>query len=128
MGLREVAEADLEFMLEVDSDGFAWPISLTDPAGTTVSMQGFSNDVAQVVDPDTGQVFSGRTASIALRIASIYAALPGSGLPESIEDASSKPWVVAFDDIHGLAYTFKVEQSNPDRTLGVVTCVLEQYE
>ena len=124
-GLRETAETDLGVILEDDIIGFGWPITVTDPSGTVGNLIGFSNDVAEVIDPDTGQAVSGRIASVALRTSSLTAA--GLGLPEGIADAASKPWVIKFDDINGNPFTFKVQRSNPDRALGLVTCVLELY-
>jgi hypothetical protein len=126
MGLREIAEQDLGAIIEDDVHGFGWTISVTDPAGVNVpDLVGFSDDIAQLIDPDTGQAVSGRLASCALRISSLVAA--GLGLPQGVADAGIKPWLVAFLDINGNAYTFKVAQSNPDRALGIVTCVLETY-
>jgi hypothetical protein len=127
MNLRALAEQDLGSIVEDSATGFGWPITLTDPSGFTSSgtLTGLSDDIAQVIDPDTGQAVSGRLASIALRISTLYA--QGYTLPQGIADASVKPWLVEFDDINGLPYKFKVQQSNPDRALGVVTCVLETY-
>lgn len=125
MSLRDLAEADLAFILEDSVTGFGWSITLTDPAGQVGAFTGFSNDIAQAIDPDTGQVVSGRSASVSLRISSLTAG--GFGLPRGIADASIKPWLVAFDDINGGAHTFKVQASDPDRTLGVVNCILEAY-
>lgn len=126
MSLRETAEADLGLILENDTIGFGWPITVTDPTGTAVPLTGFSNDISELIDPDTGQALSGRLASVALRISSLTAA--GLSLPEGIADASNKPWLMAFDDINGNPFTFKVQKSNPDRALGIVTCILEIYE
>lgn len=126
MSLRQLAEADLGVILEDSATGFGWPISVTDPDGNVGSLTGFSDDIAQVIDPDTGQAVSGRLASVALRISSL--ALVGLTLPRGIADTGSKPWVVEFDDINGNAYKFKVAQSNPDRALGLVTLLLELYE
>lgn len=124
-GLREIAEADLGLILE-EALGFTRSITITDPDGLTVpDLAGFSTDVSQVIDPDTGQVVSGRVASIAIRIALLTA--NGLGLPVGINDKTSKPWLVTFDDINGRTYTFKVQKSNPDRALGLVTCLLEAY-
>jgi len=126
-GLREMAEADLAFTLEDEATGFGWPITVTDPAGTSsTGLIGQSDDIAQLIDPDTGQAVSGRLASVGLRISSLTA--QSLGLPEAIADETSKPWVVKFDDINGVAHTFKVQDSNPDRALGVVVCVLEAYK
>lgn len=126
-GLRETAEADLEFILEDDVTGFGWPITVTDPAAKAESLIGFSGDIAQVIDPDTGQAVSGRLAMVTLRISTLIAK-GFTSLPRAIADDTSKPWLIAFDDINGNSFTFKVQQSNPDRTLGVVKCILEIYE
>jgi len=125
MGLREQAEADLAFILEDSVGGDGNLITLTDPNGLVDTFTGFSNDISQVIDPDTGQAVSGRQASITLRISSLYAA--GFGLPKQVSDTALKPWVVQFNDINGLPYTFKVSESMPDRALGVVVCMLETY-
>lgn len=126
MSLRQLAETDLGLILEDSSTGFGWSIIVTDPAGTSRTLTGFSDDIAQIIDPDTGQAVSGRLASVALRTSSLIAA--GLTLPRGIADSGSKPWVIEFDDINGSAYKFKVAQSNPDRALGLVTCLLELYE
>ena len=125
MSLRELAESDLDVTIE-SAAGFGWPITVTNPAGTSAALTGQSNDVAQIIDPDTGQAVSGRLASVALRMSSLTTA--GLGRPVGIADAGLKPWVVEFDDINGAAYKFKVARTNPDRALGVVVCILEPYE
>lgn len=126
MNLRQQAEADLQHILEDSATGFGWPITVTDPNGTSSPLTGSSNDISQVIDPETGQVVSGRSASVALRVASLFEAGFNS-LPVGIADRSSKPWLVQFDDINGNSHTFKVIQSNPDRTLGIITLILEAY-
>lgn len=126
MNLRQTAEADLGAILEDSTTGFGWSITVTDPNGTVVPLTGFSDDISQMIDPDTGQAVSGRLASVALRISSLISA--GLALPVGIADSAKKPWLVAFDDINGNPFTFKVSQSNPDRALGLVVCLLEVYE
>ncbi len=126
MGLRQIAEADLGLILEDNITGFGFSIIVTDPSGTVRPLTGFSDDIAQIIDPDTGQAVSGRLASVALRISSLTAA--GLGLPVGIADAAIKPWLVEFDDINGNPFKFKVAQSNPDRALGMVILILELYQ
>ena len=126
MGLRDTAEADLEHILEDSAVGFGWPITVTDPDGTVGNLTGAAGDIAQLIDPDTGQAISGRLPAVTLRISSLTTA--GLGLPVGISDPDIKPWLITFDDINGTTWIFKVQQSNPDRTLGVVTCLLEHYE
>lgn len=126
-GLRQTAEADLAVILEDADTGFGWPITVKDPAGKEESLTGFSGDIAQAIDPDTGQAVSGRLAQVTLRISSLVAA-GFTDLPRNISRKTSKPWLITFDDINGNSFTFKVQQSNPDRTLGAVKCILELYE
>src|SRR5215510_13621929 len=95
MGLREQAKQDAQAILE-DTSGFAWPVTLTSPAGVVTALQGFTTDVAQSIDPETGQAVSGRRASVALARASLPA------LPEAIADSSRKPWIATFADSQGL--------------------------
>lgn len=125
MNLREQAESDLSFILEDKENGFGWDIVITDPAGTVGNLVGLSDDIAQMIDPDTGVAVSGRLASVAVRISSLTT--EGLALPVGIASSSEKPWLVAFNDINGNPYSFKVQDSNPDRALGLVTCILETY-
>ncbi len=126
MGLRADAEKDLAFILEDDITGGAFPITVTNPAGLVKPLKGYTNDISQLIDPDTGQAVSGRLATVSLRISSLIAA-GYTTLPENVPDASIKPWLIAFDDINGSSYTFKVNESNPDRAIGIITCMLGKY-
>ena len=128
MGLRADAEKDLAFILEDDIRGGAFPITVTDPAGFTSvdQLKGYTNDISQLIDSDTGQAVSGRLATVSLRISSLIAA-GYTTLPENVPDASSKPWLIEFDDMNGKSYKFKVSESNPDRAIGIVTCMLGKY-
>lgn len=126
MGLRQTAEIDLKNIVEDDVHGFGWSITVTNPALLSKPLKGFSNDISQIIDPDTGQAVSGRSASVVLIISSLISA-GFAELPVGIADRSIKPWLIAFNDINGNSYTFKVSKSNPDRALGVVVCVLEKY-
>lgn len=121
MSLRTMAESDLSFILEDQLGGFGWSITLTSPSGVVSDVVGFSNDISQVIDPNTGQLVSGRCASVTLRMSSL------TTVPVGISNTSSKPWLVRFNDINGRVHNFKIIKSNPDRALGVVTCILEAY-
>ena len=125
MGLRELAESDLAELLEDADGGFGWPITVTNPDGDTDDFVGFSSDISALIDPDTGQLVSGQQASVTLRISSLDEA--GLDIPRNIADSDSKPWLVTFLDLGGNEFTFKVRQSMPDYTLGIVVCILEGY-
>lgn len=125
MSLRAQAALDLISILSDETSGFAWPISLTNPDGVTVELTGFSTDIGQTINPETGQVVSGRQASVALATAALLAL--DIGVPRGVSDSAQKPWVVRFADIHGVPQTYKVQEAMPDRALGIVTCMLETY-
>ncbi len=125
MGLREQAASDLQGILEDDAAGFGWPITLTNPAGVSHALKGFSTDIGLAIDPETGQAVVGRRASIALSLPRL--ADVGFDIPRGIADSSSKPWVVTFADIGGTTHRWKVVDTMPDRAIGIVTCTLEVY-
>ena len=126
MSLRLIAEADLGIIMEDSTTGFGWDIAITSPDGASEDVTGFSNDISQLIDPETGAMVSGRMASVAIRISTLMTL--GLNLPRGISNSASNPWLITFNDINGSSYTFKISQSNPDRALGVVTCMLEAFE
>ena len=126
MSLRSTAEADLAVILEDDQFGFGWQINLTSPDSLVADLVGYSDDISQVIDPDTGVAVSGRLASAVFRISSLIDA-GFVTLPIGVMDSSKAPWVVKFADINGNAGVFKVREGNPDRMLGIIACTLELY-
>jgi hypothetical protein len=88
-------------------------------------MAGFSTDIADLIDPETGMAVSGRQAEVTLSFDSLKAV--GLDHPAYVADGSGKPWTVRFDDIEGTSHIFKVMRSAPDRTMGLVLCYLEAY-
>ena len=125
MSLRSNAELDLAVILE-EPDCGGEPIILINPAGDAEAFVAQTGDIAQVIDPETGQALTGRLAHVSIRISSILA--KGFALPRGIPQESSKQWLVVFLDHQDAVYRFAVQQSNPDRTLGIVTCLLEFYD
>lgn len=107
--------------------GFSWDVTITAPDGTTTAepLKGFSNDIEQLIDPETGMAVTGRLASVALRIG--HLAENGFAIPSGTLDSTSEVWLVQFLDINGEAHTFHVQKSNPDRALGLVTLLLGAY-
>lgn len=124
--LRTQAAADLRVILEDSAAGFGRAITVTDPAGFSAVLTGLSDDIGLTIDPQTGVAVSGRTASVALALASLTAA--GFAIPKGIADGASKPWVITFDDIEGNAHTFKIAEAMVDRAAGLVVCMLEAYQ
>jgi len=128
-GLREQAAADCAAIMADSDGGFSLPITITGPDGTVYpDVPGLSNDIGQLIDPDTGTIISGRQASAAISFAALVDAGITGDYPRSIPDESGKPWLYSFNDIAGVTGTFKVVQSSPDRTIGQVTAIIEVYK
>jgi hypothetical protein len=123
MSLREKAEAVLLAAIE-NSDLFGQAVTVINPSGTTLDTVGLCNDIAQSIDPQTGVVISGRQVSVALRLSSLSVF---STLPIAVPESAGRPWLVRFADILGAERTFKVRETYPDRTLGVLVLILEAY-
>lgn len=127
MGLRETAATDLRSILTDVDGGFGWAVSVISPDETSVDLTGFSTDIAYLIDPQTGEAVHGRTASVALPLADVLTAFVGE-LPRNVPEANRKPWRVQFADIGGTSHLFKVQESNPDRAIGILTMRLEAYK
>lgn len=125
MSLRLQAALDLVSILSDQTSGFGWPITVTSPDGETVEMVGYSTDIGQTINLETGQIVSGRRASVALSTAVLRTA--NLGLPRGVSDSRNKPWVIRFADIHGTMQSFKVQEAMPDLAAGIVVCTLETY-
>jgi len=125
MGLWATAAADAKRFL-ANSDHFGWPITVTDPDGSTADLTGYANDIGQSIDPQTGALVTGRAASCALHLDALSDA--GLGTPRAVADEALTPWVVVFDDIQGVTHKFKVSEAMVDRTAGIVVCMLEAYK
>lgn len=121
MGLREQAELDCQSILEDASTGFGWPFTLTSPAGVVEAHVGFTTDVGQSLDPETGIAVAGRRASVSVSLRSLTA------MPTAVADETVKPWLVTFASVQGVAATWKVVEVLPDRAVGVVVLLLESY-
>lgn len=123
--MRVIAESDLGTILNDSVTGFAWDISVANPAQFAVMMKGFANDIGIKIDPETGGAVSGRTVTVALRIKDLIDV--GLGIPVAIADTTLKPWLIQFDNINGVNGVYKVMSVEPDHALGVVVCFLESY-
>ena len=127
MSLRAQAEADLAVSLEASGD-FGHPFTLTDPSGFASAEQlyGGVTDIGQVIDPELGIPVTGRHVMLLARISTLIDA-GYTGLPESIPDEASAPWIAEFAPLSNPAalQKYKVKSTAPDQTIGVVRMILE---
>jgi hypothetical protein len=121
MGLREQAALDAQSILQDSAMGFGWPLTLTSPLGASTQLTGYTTDVSQTIDPDTGQSVSGRRASVAVSLRSL------AEMPRGEADHQRKPWTVTYADSQGVTGKWKVVEVLPDRAVSVVVLLLESY-
>jgi len=127
MSLRSVAQADVRTILGDAAFGAALSLTVTNPLGEEGTLNGWSNDIGLLIDPDTGVAVSGRYATCAFTFIDLTAA-GVTGTPKGIADSSSLPWRVAFTNERGVTYLFKIVETQPDQTLGYIICTLEMFE
>lgn len=126
MGLLTDAADQAKAILE-DTDGFGLTATVTNPLGVSASVTGLPSDIGQSLDPETGMVVSKRLVSLALPMAALDAAFETR--PVGVSGHDEEPWLVRFQ-APGMktAQDFKVEDTLPDQTLGILVCFLGVYE
>lgn len=125
MGLREQAATDLITILTDVDGGFGWRVTVQAPDGNRAELVGFTSDIAQALDLNTGQLISGRTVSLVLPLAPLLAS--GLGDIRVSQDPYRDPWIVQFTDALGRGGQFVITEARPDRTIGAVSCSLTAY-
>ena len=125
IGLRELAHSDMLQIMN-DESGFRWPCVVTSPDLSSASLFCRSTDIHLSIDPGTGEVITGRQASVSFALDDLKK--KGMQSIRGIEDSTSKPWTVTTKNINEVEQVFKVVQTYPDNTLGLVVCFLEAYE
>lgn len=85
----------------------------------------FHTDIHQTIDPGTGEVVTGRQASVAV----LTNELVDAGFEDihGVADADSAPWLVMVPDVLGRPGVFKVAETYPDAAMGLIILVLENY-
>lgn len=126
MNIRKMAEMDLAVTLEDSENGFGMPATLTDIAGNSAVLNIQSGDVHLLFDPGGEVRVNSRTAHASVRIASLTAA--GLEMPKAQPDQDKNPYIFEFADANGVSRKFIASQPSPDRTLGIVTVILELME
>jgi hypothetical protein len=125
VNLRDLAALDHIAILTDGDGGFGWPIIVTNPDGLIASTTGFTSDVGEVVDPQSGLEVMGRRVTVQVLPAPLVAA--GLGVPAVVAETNRKPWTMRFADASGRGRTYKVVTVAPDGVLGSLRCGLEAY-
>lgn len=125
MNLRDTAHTHLNAILNHPSFGGV-DVKITSPAGQFETLKSLSNDIFQSIDPGTGQIVSGRVCTVSVLIADLIK-YGFSGI-KGIAEKTQKPWIVETTDVYLREYKFKVVESHPDISAGLVVLFLEVYK
>lgn len=125
MSILAMAEKDLATTLESTRD-FGKVIHLTDPYGTTAEVTGQFGDIHALITLEEEIPVNVNLPHITLRLSTLRE--KGFCEPMPTENTNQNPWRITVDDITGDCRMFKLKMSKPDRTLGVVTAIIEPLE
>lgn len=125
MGLIERAKQDAQRYTS-DKDGFAVDITLIAPDTTTVTIAGLSTRHHLAIDQMSGEVVSSRTASISFSEAVAVAA--GYVVRDSTQEVNFRNHRAQVTDSAGILRSYIIDKWLPDETLGLIVCILGDYE
>lgn len=126
MGLAELAASDAKMYLG-DLEGFARTITFQSPLGVTAPVSGLYMDTAMKLDPDTRMPVLARDVYIVVHVDNLYAA--GLDVPVATQKRGANNWYFFISNgIDRSEVKYRVKQSAPDRSLGIVTIYGEQCD
>lgn len=104
--------------------GLQQPIRFISPTGTVYNLKGLTNDRVERVDPQTEQLIT-----INQPTATVHRGeFPVNDQPRSKHHHNEVPWQCFFDDDLGNERQYIVIKADPDRTIGMITCFLQDVD
>lgn len=126
MGLVERAQQDMQRYTS-DKNGFAVDITLITPDGTTsVTIAGLSTKHHLAIDQMSGEVVSSRTASVSF--SEVIATDAGYTVRDTDGEVGLKGHRVETADSNGIVKKFIIDKVIADEKLGLIVCILGDYE
>lgn len=125
MGLIERATRDAQRYTS-DKDGFAVDITLTAPDSVTATFAGLSTKHHLAIDQMSGEVVSSRTASISFSEKTATDA--GYVTRNAANEVGIKGHRAQVKDSTGAVRKYIIDKVIPDETLGLIVCMLGDYE
>lgn len=122
MSLAHDAAADLREIINSDV-GALWICTIWAPDGRSMDFNCRMCDTSQQIDPGTNQAVSGRQVNLAISMFDLECA--GFSDIKAIEKKTEKPWKAITENIVGVRREYKIVESNPDASLGLMALHLE---
>lgn len=122
--LLNQARLDLRSFI-ADGSGFGVDLIISTPDGiTTAEVRGLASSHNLNVDPETGLFVN--TKNIHFSVSE--SELSDLGYPVRVNnEVAIKDHLITFDDSAGITRTFKIDETMPDETLGLIVCILGVY-
>jgi hypothetical protein len=126
MGLMEQARADAKRILTDATNGFAVSATLTAPNGTTTATVNALHVKHHLGVNTEGEMVNTKTARITIAESSLDDA--GYTVRDSNGVVNLKDHRVAVKDSSGVTRQYIMRQWFPDEAVGVIMCMLDEYE
>jgi hypothetical protein len=125
MGMLDQVREDIKDITS-NPDGFSAFIKMDAPGGQKISFYGLHKKIRLAVDPDTGKAINSMTASISV----CESILTAQNYPVRNErrEVDLQNHIVTVKDSTGLECKYMVAQNIPDETVGIIVCMLSNYE
>lgn len=126
MGILDFAKEDMQAITS-DKNGFGVDITLISPSNISKSFVGLSTSHHLKVDQMTGEVVSSRTASISF--SEVIATTAGYTVRDvTTGEVSLKNHRVETKDSTGIVKKYIIDKFFADEKLGLIVCILGDYE
>lgn len=108
----------------VDGEGNMYTGTAIPEAGT-ITIQGIATRHRQTYDPDTGLPSIGKNNHCSFSEVTLNEL--GFATRNTNNEVIVKGWLVSWSDITG-THKYKIEEPSPDETLGLIKCIIGEYE
>lgn len=127
MSILDLARADMQFITTDTSSGFAVTITFTSATGTIATIAGLHTKHREQYDND-GRPINSKKVHISFSEVVLNAAgyITRPGGPTT--DVDMKGALATVADATGISKQYIIEQWWPDDTLGLIVCMLGDYE
>lgn len=122
MSLFDDAAIELQEIIN-DDIGATVACTITSPDGVFYAFNCRMSDISQTLDVNTRERISGRRIEISVSMIDLAEA--GFESSRGIEKKTEKPWKVEFSNVISKEETYKVVETSPDSSLGIVVIHLE---
>ncbi len=126
MGILDFARQDWKTILGSKMD-FSVDITITNPkTGETAQVVGLNSKHWFKVDFETGMIINTRNAHINISEAELIAAYFPTRNKQG--EVNLKDCLIKVADSTGIEKTYVITQAHPDETVGVIVCLLGDYQ